>query len=216
MGGERQQPLPGFEEYLGQENVPLRFPQPRIEGYKPPNWYDIFYHPLDINFKGRLRAWLEHLQRSEGFAMEEILPETYLKLVRLYLFDDSWPNKGKVMAQVNGDPDVDLKQPLVKALVRVWRRAKNGPRAIEILKIAPRDNFIYESIVSHKIKEGEGYRRLKTIDELATCPADDLRKICGARAMFNKLKKYMQHYFSDWNPELVFREELPPEKAFDY
>jgi len=208
MAGKRQKPLPGFEEYLGQTRASLRFPQPRIDGYQPPNWYDISNHPLDINFKGRLRAWIGNSRLQEGFTLEEILPEFYFSLITLYLFDDSWPNKSKVMAQVNGDPNYDLKLPLTRALIRIWRRVKNGARAIEILKMEPQDNFIYETIIAYKLGANDKHSKIRTVDELATCSVEDLRKICRKKGEYVKLKRYLKPFFPKWNPEINFPDEF--------
>ena len=198
MTGKRQKPLPGFEEYLGQVSASLRFPQPRIDGYQPPNWYDIVYHPRDINFKGRLRAWINYSQLEEGFVLEEILPEFYHKLIKLYLFDDKWPNKEKVTAQIGGEPSGDLKLPLSRALIRIWRRVKNGSRAVEILRISPQDNLLYESIIAHKLSVDAKYRRIRTIDELVESSPQELSRICTNKETMEKLRGYLKPFYPKW------------------
>jgi len=213
MKSERQPMLPGFG-VVEEIEKKRRFPQPRLGRFRPIKRYELLYHPLDQRFKGRLNAWLEKVQ--EDFPLEEVLPDYYLRMVRLYLYPQEngwWPNQGWVMAQLGEDEKATLRKPLIRALVRVWRRERHGPRAVEILKFEPEDKFIYQSIISYRLQEKEGSHRITTIDQLAACSAEDLRIICGARPMLEKLREKMQVYFPDWNPTVVFRQELPPEKA---
>lgn len=69
----------------------------------------------------------------------------------------------------------------------------------------------------------ESLRSLSPI-EIFTHPLDLIRaadpkvlsQASAARPMFEMLRSSMQEYFPDWNPEVVFRQELPPEEAFDF
>lgn len=213
MARENQPILPGFEEVFEELETKRTSPQPRIEHYRPPRLYELRSHPLDLRFKGRLRKWLKDVPQKHGFNLGEVLPEYYQNLIELYLFDDRWPSQEDVMSSLGENSNTPLRPILQRALLRVWRRIKNGPRAVELLNFDAEDNFIYHSIIRFRVEEDEGSYHITTIDELAELSGNEVRKIAGARPMFETLKKKMNKYFPDWDPQIKFRQELPADEA---
>jgi len=206
-----QKRLPLFGDIVPQARE-RRYPQPRAISAYPPDVNELFAVPLNLNFRKRLGIWVNRMEKEGSFSVEEILVSERASLVRQYLFPqkDRWLNQEEVVAQVYGDPkSKGFKEKLLISMVRIIRRHRNGPRAIEILK---NTDFLYKHLVFHKLPSG---KKLETIDELKNCSSEELRLICGARRMFEDLKRRLREYFPDWDPQVVFREELPPEQAFD-
>lgn len=180
--------------------------QPNIDYYIPPSRSELNFHPLDLNFRGRLHIWMNHMLKEGNFPLNEILSDTQTLLVSLYLnpqtTDNKWLNQEEVSAQVFGDPKIkNFRSNLLMSLIRVQRRYTLGPKAIEILKPP---NILYRHLIANDII---------SIDQLQQCPPDSLRKICTSRPIFNELKVKMQDFFPDWNPKVVFVSELPADKA---
>lgn len=181
--------------------------QPRLDRSRSLSPTELLTHPLDLNFRGRLHHWLEDTQEQGDFTLEEVLSEHHLRITRLYLFpqppDGRWFNQSQVMAQVSGDPKTTLfREILLGAIVRIWRRNVMGPRAVEILKLP---NFLYRSLIE---------RELTTINEVRDADPDKIRLACGARPMFETLKERLQEHFPEWNPDIIFRQEMLPQEAF--
>jgi hypothetical protein len=204
MSPDRQIFLPGLEDLPVTSFLKgRRFPQPRLKYGRAITTDEIFRHELDLNFRGRMSRYISDLTNEHGFSFPEILTPSYLKVVELYLFPQPprsrWLTQEEVMAQVSGDPDDDLRIPLYWALIRIVRRATNGPKAIEVLKFSPHESYLYRSLVEN----GVG-----TTDQIAQLSEEQLTKICGARPMFETLKGKMAEVYPGWNPQLVFRGEV--------
>ena len=210
--GLEQKRLPFFDNMVPQVRE-RRHPQPRAIPAYSPDVNELFCTPLNLNFRKRLGMWVNQMEKEGNFGVEEVLTPERASLVRQYLFPqkDRWLNQGEVMAQVYGEPrSKGLKGKLLISMVRIIRRHRNGPRAIEILK---NTDFLYKHLVFHKLPSG---KKLETIDELKNCSPAELRLICGARRMFEDLKRRLREYFPDWDPQVVFRDELPAKEAFDF
>jgi hypothetical protein len=169
--------------------------------------------PLTRRRRERLGKWV--LSTQKQFPLEEVLSTESASLIRLYLFpqppDGNWLNQEDVMKEVFGTTKTrGFKDKLLWAIVRINRREYVGPRALEILKL---DNYLYWIIANQEL---EGDMRITTIDQLQELPPERLQKICGARTIFEKLKEKMRRHFPDWDPPVVFRQELPPEQAYDF
>lgn len=197
--------LPRFKEIPEVPSKP-KARRPHLEYARSLSPHELLSHPLDLNFRGRLNQWLEKTQEESNFTLEEILPDDYLKLTRLYLYpqppEGRWLNQSDVTAQVTGDPRTTMfREVLLRALIRVWRRSAYGPRAMEILKLS---NFLYRSLIK---------REFTTIDEIRDADPEKILLVCGARPMFETLKERMQEHFPDWSPEVAFRQEMIPNKV---
>jgi hypothetical protein len=197
--------LPTFQDIPSVETKRTS-PQPIIENYIPPSPSELNYHPLDLNFRGRLHIWLNDMLINGNFPLNEVLTDTQSQFVSLYLNPQSetniWLNQDEVSAQVYGDPKIKyFRNSLMRALVRVQRRYAIGERAIEILKPP---NISYQKLIESNVH---------TIDMLERCSSETLQQISTSRPIFMYLKEEMHIHFPDWNPQVTFVSELPPEEA---
>lgn len=202
-----QKPFGFFKEIPRTERTPERPLKPKapIIPLQPPTFPELL-RPLNIT-KRRFGAWVAQVEKEEGFTIEEVLSPKSASLVRLYL-SPPWPNQEEVAAQVSGDPRVGkFKDWLNMSMARIIRRARFGPRALEILKPS---TFLYGSIADYGQRTGI---KLRSIDDLRNLSPKELQIICGNRRTFEKLKASMREYFPDWDPPVIFPDELPPEEA---
>jgi hypothetical protein len=199
-----QKTLPGFEDLLGATKE-KRPPQPNFDKYRDIMWHEILHAPLNLRFRGRLHYWLEKISVESGFSLKEVLVDNHLRIVKLYLYPQEgvWLNQSEVMAMVDGNPKADLKTPLIYALIRVWRRERNGENALETLKFGPKDNLLYSNLLR------EGLKDLEDVVELVH-DKEKLVKITATRSVFEDLSNKMHNIgYDDWNPEVKFASELP-------
>ena len=206
MSPDRQELLPGFEDLSVTSLLRRRrFPQPRLKYGRGMTTDELFRHDLDLNFRGRVGSYISDLKAMHGFSFSDILLGSHLRVIDLYLFpqppDGKWLTQEETMAQVTGNPDDYLRTPLDWALIRIMRRVRYGPKAIEVLKFDPEDSFLYRSLIE---------KGVRTTDHIVDLSETELAKICGARPMFETLKSKMGERYPDWNPQLVFRGEPVP------
>ena len=200
--------LPGFEELLRPtDKVHSRFPQPQKNVVSTlPSIFELRYHPLDLGFRGRLNSWLRQTMESGHFDLEEVLPPSTVAQVKLYLFPQGqsaqWLTQEEVSAQVTGDPRPRrFRYHLLLSLAKIRRRSLVGSDAIETL--IP-NHFLYMSLVR------QGIQTMKQIENLSPL---DLAHVCGNRTVFDHLKECMHRFHPDWDPQVIFRQDLPPDQA---
>lgn len=130
------------------------YPQPRLQ--KPiryASFEEIYRHPLDLNFRGRINALLKEIE-SQEFNLETVLPyrtglafsrqdesDVYLELVRSYLFPQivdnrwlKWADQDQVVPQLRGRVGASgFRGAVHRALRRVEHRVVFGKDSISTL-----------------------------------------------------------------------------------
>jgi hypothetical protein len=122
---KKQGRLPGFEDIAAVKRK-TKFPQPRLRRYRAPKRYELIYRPLDLSFRGQLNEWITRLQKD--LDLKKILLKEEKELIDLYLFPQDpqkkWLNQRQVMKKMTGNPNSNLKKPLVKIMLKIWAQAK--------------------------------------------------------------------------------------------
>ncbi|MEJ2348042.1 MAG: hypothetical protein P8Y17_02465 [Patescibacteria group bacterium] len=122
---KKQGRLPGFEDITPIKRK-RRFPQPRLRKYRTPRKYELIYRPLDLSFRGQLNRWIIKLQ--ENISLKDILLKEEKQMIDLYLFpqdpQNKWLNQKQVMKKITGNPNSNLKRPLVKVMLKIWAHVK--------------------------------------------------------------------------------------------
>lgn len=122
---KKQGRLPGFEDVAPIKRK-AKFPQPRLKRYRTPRRYELIYRPLDLNFRGQLNKWMIKLQ--ENLVLNKILLKEEKQIIDLYLFPQGlqkkWLNQKQVMKKITGNPNSNLKKPLIKVMLKIWAHAK--------------------------------------------------------------------------------------------
>ena len=183
---EFQPELPGFEN-LPRQELKRRVPWPRREPERKLSGYELAGHHLDLRFRGEINRWLTKLE----FPLDEVLNKEEEELVRLYLWphQERWLNQGEVAAQVGwSEKSVGRVSFGIKfALLKVFRREKIGPQAIERLKL-PR--FLYRSLLE---KEIFTWKKILNLD------GEQIRQICGSEFGFEILRQTLASQGVNWN-----------------
>ncbi len=122
---KKQGRLPGFERVVAVKRK-AKSPQPRLKKYRAPKRYELIYRPLDLNFRGQLSRWLNDIQRN--ISLIKVLDKTEKQIIDFYLFPQEpakkWLNQKQVMKKITGNPNPNLKRPLVKAMLKIWAQLK--------------------------------------------------------------------------------------------
>lgn len=116
--------LPKFTEFERVKN----YPQPHIGKIKTPKKYEIFYHPFDLRYRGRIGRWIERLSASEKIRLKNILTENEFTLVLLYFYPqgkrNKWLNQEEVLKRVTGVKYWQFRQTMVDILENIWDAAR--------------------------------------------------------------------------------------------
>lgn len=103
-------------------------PQPQLDGTRAIKQYEIFHRPFDLHFRGMLSEWLQEVKRRKNIDLPKILSQDQYKLINLYFFpkkpDKTWLNQEEVLKRVHFGNKRKLRQTLISALIRVWKKSK--------------------------------------------------------------------------------------------
>lgn len=116
--------LPKFTEFEHVEN----YPQPHLGRVKAPKKYEIFYHPLDLRYRGRIGKWIEELAISQKIDLNEFLSDWEMELVLLYFYPQGkkqrWLNQTNVLKKVPEVKYWQFREKIVRILEKIWNAAR--------------------------------------------------------------------------------------------
>ena|SRR3990167_6776382 len=193
-------------------NIPPQDPNTALVRARKPRSSRPSRDPLDSIIFGRVtlplqesvHQYLNKIQEEHGFTLQEIGAD----FLDTYFYpkpNGSFPTQKEIFSSSGRtSSNKRIKEQIKFEIDMVKRRVKNGPRSIESLGL-PKGTYLILS------REG-----VETVDEIVGADCRRLVFLSGNRPWFNALKEKMQHFFPGWNPEVVFRDELPPEVAFDF
>lgn len=204
MPVEHQQPsFPGFEAI---PRVPVEPPLRRSRSpYHTEDPLRALCHSrISLPLQQAAHLELVGLQEEHGFSLDEIGAST-LALFFQPRPDGTFPTQKEIsMAAGQTYNPRRIKAKITHEVELVERRVMVGPRAIEALGLPAS---------LYGILRRQGF---ETVDQITEVDERTLARLSGNRVWFDILLDKMHRMFPDWNPQVVFRDELPPEEAFSY
>jgi len=107
---------------------PKQPPQPRVDEFREIKQFELFHRPFDLRFRGRINKWIVNIKQQKKFKLSDIVTPIQRKVINLYFFPEKeskkWLNQDHVLVKVNLRSKKKLKEILVSALIRLWKKDK--------------------------------------------------------------------------------------------